>query len=615
MLLGATSLMAQGQTYSLNFSKSDRRMQWRHSLPSWSYAVPVRADSSSLLRLSTSVSRSDILDRRDTGDIWQEDSRVSFSANYPVLGPKAAIGIGGNASQRRSTLRRQGIQRHSLNFNFRYSPLQEGPFRNLRVTVVPGLITAGRAGTDAQGGAVEERGLQYSAALAVTPDFEIGGEKLNPSFSLSKRDNTLKTNKNRNESLSMGLLYTLPGDIRTSMRYAETRSQQSLSQSLSGNPGGDLRFDRSRNLASSVDFSLGEWKVNGKVDLRRQEGKSTVNALPDNRLFGSDRLNQRWSAQFGASGKLDERLDGSMRFSYAGQVEEKLPVVRQDGVLLRAGFADRTDRDLSVSGSFNWQMAEGHRLRLSGRIQMERDGDPGQRREDRDFYSANYSINYQVGSDSGLRTTVKLSTRYTHKVNLRAIRAADNARGRDLNLSASTSYQRLGASISHAFGVGARSTIYDFDRRLSAFESDRRSTIRRNWSMRHSLQCRLVEGLRINMSYTHRAEDAGKLISEEGVQLLDEAGANRSISFGMRYSGGEAFSLATSYRHTLNRDWQYDFSREGNPRQLFRRTHRTLRVEVGYSPAGNNSVSLNGSRSRQRSGTFDNFQMKYNRKF
>ena len=228
--------------------------------------------------------------------------------------------------------------------------------------------------------------------------------------------------------------------------------------------------------------------------------------------------------------------------------------------------------------------------------------------------SNNFNLKYRIHAASGLRASIQFSTRYTHKVNLRAVRAADNARSRDINLSVDTSYRRLGANFTHVFGVGARRTIYDFDRQLSRGESDRRSNIRRHWSMRHSLQRSLGGHLHLNAGYTHRADDSGKLIGEEGVQLLDEAGANQSLRLGLRYSSGETFSCAASYSYTLDRDWQYDFLRREDPRQLVRSSrHRMLRAEVSYAPAGDNALRISGSRSQQRSGTFDNWQVVYTR--
>ena len=102
-------LPAGAETYKLSFSKSSTRMQWTPTLPSWSYAVPVtlsaKGDSTSMLRVSASASLGYTLDQRSEGNTWQDFASLQSSVNYPILGPRASIGISAGTSSRSATLK------------------------------------------------------------------------------------------------------------------------------------------------------------------------------------------------------------------------------------------------------------------------------------------------------------------------------------------------------------------------------------------------------------------------------------------------------------------------------------------------------------------------------
>ncbi|MFH1569152.1 MAG: hypothetical protein ABIL09_14250, partial [Gemmatimonadota bacterium] len=203
----AVALPAAAQTYGLSFTSGGNRMSWTPTLPAWNYAAPVAmsaaGDSTAMLRISAGASLRATLNQRQDGDTWLDNAAVRTAVNYPILGPKASIGVNANMSSSNATLLKQKIRSQAFNFRFQYRPLNdsEGPFRSLRVDLTPGLITARRASAANLDSTIEERGLQYNASLNVSPDVEVGGRKLTGSFGLSKQDNTLKNNKDRSESL------------------------------------------------------------------------------------------------------------------------------------------------------------------------------------------------------------------------------------------------------------------------------------------------------------------------------------------------------------------------------------------------------------------------------
>ena len=171
---------------------------------------------------------------RDGRQNLQENGSVRTSVSYPILGPKATINVSGSISSRSAALVKEKTRSQSIGFGFGYQPLvkSDGPFRSMRVRLTPGFITARKASRANLDSTIEERGLQYNASLSMSPGWEIGKKKLSTSFSLTKRDNTLKNNKNKNESMRFSTGYTLPRGIRANFSASETRSQQGVTRAV-----------------------------------------------------------------------------------------------------------------------------------------------------------------------------------------------------------------------------------------------------------------------------------------------------------------------------------------------------------------------------------------------
>jgi len=635
-LLVANPSPAAGQQYSLSFNKSSTRMTWGHRLPSWSYAVPVRlsasGDSAAMLRVSTSASMRFILDERQERKTWQDNASVSASVNYPILGPKASIGIGANMSTRNATLQQQKIRNQSFNYRFQYSPLQEGRFKSLRVNVTPGLITASRASRANLDSTIEEQGIQYSASLRVSPDVKLAGKKLSNSISMGKRDNTLKNNKNRGENLSMSLGYTLPKDVRTNISMSESRSQVGVTVRLDTAVTAALSESRNTSLSSSMDFKLGRFDLKNRASYRENLRTNTTSAslYADNRYLGTDRESRDWKLETSASGKLTERLVGRFSVRYNSGEEGFLPIeaeiddlqklpdrlVREEDGRWRDPSSDLSTQDFFVNGSLDWQLAEQHSLKLAAWVEIKQAENPGAPEQDRDTYSNNASLSYDGTLASGIRLNIALKNGFHHRVNLHATRSSDNSRNRDIGLDVNTRYERLGISFSHKFGISAKRTIYDFDRQLTPGTGERtgRSNIRRGWSMVHSLRRRFFEHLQLNTRYSYRADDFGELTVESQKQVVREDNSDHNVSFGMSYSPSSTLTTSVNYTYRLDRQWEHQYANYQEERIRNRRNrHQNLGLSVSYNPSSVTRLTMRGSRSRQRSGTFDSFNVSYSR--
>ena len=631
--------------YSLNFSRSSSRTSWNHSFPSWSYSTPVRfsavGDSTSKLTINASASMGFSLDDRSTGKSWQDNASGRSSVNYPILGPKATISLGASMSTRNVTLHKQKTRSQSFNFGFRSKPLSSGPFKSLSANLTPSLITATRASRASLDSTIKETGIRYNASLRVSPDIEIADKKLSNSISLSKTDDTLEHNKDRSERLSGNVSYTFPGDVRVGLSMSENRSQRGLSRRAISEAtvseavvrdtvvSAELAETRGTSFSSNVEFDLGRFKIKNRASYSQNEHTNTANAIQDldNRFFGKDRLGENFSWDASLSGKLVEKLVLNTSVRFRGSDVRRLAVRVLDTSICDSHFtrsADGTCRDPSsdeinrnffLNGSLNWPLADGHSLRLATFGEIKRSENPGDRKQDRDTFNNSVSLSYDGTLRSGAKLSVDLKNSFLHRVNLHATRAVDNSRNRDISLNIGTNYERLGTSFSHRFSVSARRIIYDFDRQVNRRESSRKSNIRRGWSMAHSLRRKVLDDLALNARYNYSANDDGTLILENGAQIVEEENARYTLQFGMTYSPSTDYSAGATYTYKLDRQWDYEYSPLAQSRSLNRRNkHRTLAANFNYNPVGSdNKLSLRGSRSRQRSGTFNSLNVRYTR--
>ena len=644
-LVLAVAAAADAQQYSLNFNRSSTRTTWNHRLPSWNYSTPVRfsavGDSTSKLTINASARMGFPLDERSSGKTWQDNASVSSSVNYPILGPKATIGLSASMSTRNASLQKQKIRNRSFNFRFQSKPLSDGIFKDLSANITPGLITTTRDSRANLDSTIEETGIQYNASLRVSPDIKVAGNKLSNSLSFTKRDNTLTNNKNRSEGFSSSLGYTFPGDVRANLSLSETRSQQGITRSVVSEEvvgaevrrdttvGAELSENRRTGLSSSLNFDLGRFKIKNSASYSQSDRTNTASAAQDrgNRFFGTDRRSEgfNWNAEL--SGKLVEKLLLNTKIRFQASDQRNLAVevldtsrcashfVRSADGTCRDPSSDLTNRSFFLNGSLNWTLAEDHTLRLATFGEIKRSENPGAPEQDRDTFNNSITLSYDGTLPSGAKIGVDLKNSFLHRVNLHATRSGDNSRNRDLSLNVNTSYERLDVSFSHNFSVSAKRTVFDFDRQVNRRETARKSNIRRGWSMNHTLRRKFLDHLALNTRYAYTADDFGTLIVENGAQIVEEDNANHSIRFGMTYTPGADYSTSVNYAYRFDREWQHEYANFAETRLLSRRNrHRTLSVSLNYNPVGSdNKLSLRGSRSRQRSGTFDSFNATYTR--
>ena len=581
-----------------------------------------------MLRISTSASLNYILDERRTGRNWQDNGSVDWLVNYPILGPTASIGVSGRVSTRNATLQRQKIRNQSFGFNFQYNPFQRGLFRSLRASVTPGLITSSRVSRAKLDSTIQEEGIQYNARLSVAPDGRIAGRKVNSSLRLSKRDNTLRNNKDRSETLGLNFGYTFPQDVSTSFSIFESRTQLGVTRSvISEKESGetvlldtaivaDISQTRNTSLSSKVDFRLGRFKIDNSISYRENLNTNTASSDEDgrNRYFGTDRQSKRWSLNTDVSGKLVERIVSRISLAFTKRGQRFLPVKLSDEKVYRDDREDREDQSLSLNGSLDWQPAEHHSITLSSQVRSTRDENPGARTQDRNTLRSTSRLSYGGTLASGLRLTVEFGTSLLHRVNLHASRSSDNSRNRDISLNVNTRYERLEAIITHSFGISARRTIFDFDRQINRRELDRKSNIRRGWNTRHSIRRQFLEHLQLNLSYAYKADDFGKLIVEAQSQLVEEDNNDHTFGFGMSFTPSNSFSLGSHYTYRLDRKWDHLYEDSREERILgFRNRHENLGMNITYRPSRATNLSMRGSRSRQKSGVFDSFNISYSR--
>jgi hypothetical protein len=356
---------------------------------------------------------------------------------------------------------------------------------------------------------------------------------------------------------------------------------------------------------------------------------NTASAEQDagNRYFGTDRESQRWSWQSEVSGKLVEKIVFNSRMRFEGSDQHNLAVRVLDTSRCASYFVttvDGTCRDpssdlsngrLFLNSSLTWTLTKEHSFKLSAWTDIKRAENPGAPEQDRDTYSSSFTVRYDGALASNARVNIELRNSFLHRVNLAATRSGDNSRNRDIGLDIGSSYERLGINISHNFSISAKRTIFDFDRQINRRISTRKSNIRRGWSMNHTVRRKVLNHVQLNSRYSYSADDFGALLVESGAQIVEEDNNRHSIGMGISYSPILALSTTVNYSFLLNRKWkhQYEDFRENRIAGL-RNEHRTLSMSLNYKQKESaNQLSMRGSRSRQRSGTFDTFSINYSR--
>ena len=625
--------VAAADQYRLQFNRSSSRMSWKPTFPGWSHSFPVTYSAGSAtpsnIQISLQAGLGYTLDQRDGKNLWRDSASIRGSIRYPILGPKATIGVNGNMSSSNAALQKQKIRNQSYSFAFQFKPFEDGPFKSMSANLTPGVITAQRASRARVDSTIKETGIQYNASMRVSPSRQVFGQRMSGSVGLTKKDNTLKNNKNKNESLSLSWSYKLPKEISTSLSISESRSERGVTRSVitetetdgeavrDTTVGADLAQSRNTSLSSSVRFKVGSLDMSQSTSYRQNLSQNTANAARDlrNTYFGRDRKSNSWNSETKISGKLTEKLIGSTRIKYSFKEEGRLAVPGDNGELLRDDSADREDRDLQLVGSLDLKMTEDHSIKVSGQVRRIADDNPGSPEQDQDTFSRSATLSYSGKTAGGTSLRASLTNSFSHRVSLHASRSSNNQRTSDMVLNMSTDYRRLGISLNHNFSVSARRAIFDYDRQVNRSERSRKSNIRRGWKMAHSARRKVFDQLNLNGRYSYSADDFGKLIVESGAQLVEEDNNDHSLSFGMTFVPFKTVSFSLNGRWRLDRQYEHTYVRLLEERNLLRRNeHRNIGGSISYTPTSETSLSMNGSRSKQRSGTFDTYSVTFSRK-
>ena len=628
------SVSSAADQYSLKFTKSSSTMSWEPTFPGWSYKFPVTssaADSTEAeVRLSASARMKSTLTQRDGRNLWIDVGSIGGSVNYPILGPKASIGVRGSMSTRTAALQRQKIRNQSYGFSFKYTPVQEGAFKSLHVSLIPGQITAQHTSRANLDSTIEEKGLQYNASLGVSPSRLIAGNRMKTTLRLSKSDNTLKNNKNRRESLSMSWSYKLPKDVASSLTITESRTEVGVPRSAirenrdslgvvvrDTTLATELKRTRNTGVHASLRFKAGRFDVSQEIKYRESLNRNTANAAQDlrNAYYGRDRASKTWEAEIKVSGKLAQKLVGNGSLRYDARDAARLSIELADGATFRDASADRRDRDLRLVGSLDWKLADDHSLMLSGQVRSIADDNPGSPELDQDTISRSARLSYSGTTSNGTSLGATVRSSFSHRVGLHAERSSNNSRTANLEIDLRSQYKRIGINLTHNFGISARRVVFDFDRQVNQNERSRKSNIRRGWTMTHSASRRFAADLTLNGRYTYSADDQGKLIVESEAQLVEQDNSTHSFNLGMTFKPASSLSVTVSSTYRLIRQWNHTYLGLREERNLrSRNEHRNLNGYIIYKPSDVNTLRMNGSRSRQRSGTFDRFLVVYARK-
>ena len=373
---------------------------------------------------------------------------------------------------------------------------------------------------------------------------------------------------------------------------------------------------RSTSVSSSVSYKVKgvDVRTNATYQENLRTNSASADNAPNNIYFGKDREHRSWGFDTSVSGKPLESLVAKSSLRLGASDEAYLSVRLPDGAAFRNPSADLSTGNVFVNGSLDWQAAPGQSVKAQAYAEVKTETNPGAPEQDQNTVSNSLSVSWDGTTAGQTGIGASLESKTYHRVNLDARLSADNLRNSDLSVKFTTRYRRLGVSASHAFSISARRTIYDFDREVNADPDDRRSNIRRGWSMVHTARRQLVGSLEANGRYMYSADDYGSLLLENGAQVVTQDNADHNGTFGLAYSPTSSLSLTSSYSYGLDRQWQYEYRYQQENRYLNRRSeNESLSLSASYKSAKGTSLAMRGSRSRQLSGTYDSINVTYSR--
>ena len=590
LLVLGSAISAFSSEYGLTFTRDNRTYRWNNFLH---YSGPVGQS----VQVNASGGLSKTLIKSAVGssgsDRWQDNHSVSAGFDYRL---REWTTVGVNLAHEQSSVNR-------------------------------GEITT-RTGT-------------LSSTIAFQPRPELRLEQ----FVGGKMDRKKQSNMDTREE---GLNYGFTGSWRPPVPHLQTDLKVALS--------GDrltLGHSASRALTATVKRSLFRGaRVSFSFD-DQQEGRTNLFGPADEAILKrQDRINR--SMSFTAELPLPEDIDFDLSLSSTDRrIEYSLPqgpdeeVGRQNSrktmrrlstqmagrptekLSFSTDFAlgegkndfgrDINDEDLeeiSLAAEIGAVLSSRDSLGLAGHMARTSYDTPHvDNFNDRDSYRSAAKLTYIHTFSRALKLVFEATANFSHLVYLRSQRSANNNWGRLYALYPTLHIRPWeNMFIQQRFSISANYTEYDFEDLFT----DIKSNIFRQAKTTTELTYRLGDAVKLDFSYTYRAEDFGRLVRDDGwVEILSWDKSFQNIDFSISYPLISRLIITPNLGYGHRREYEHS---QGERLFDSRLISKRIGLSGRYKLLANNDMTFSVSRSVEDvSGsperTFDRLQLNLQHSF
>jgi len=588
LTLGFLSLMlavsARASEFGLSFDRDNRTYRWNNFLEYASAAGP-------RLQVRARGDLAKILIKKAPGssgsDRWQDN--LDLSTAFDVrLNDWSAVGM--NLGAQRSSVNRGEIitQGGLFSSSLTVTPLERV---SLKASLGGKLDQKEQSDLDSR-----ESGLSYGLSGSFQP--EISGTQ--SAFEAAFSGDRLNAGHNASRTLAASIHRPLVGGSQVMVSFNDRLDTRT---NLFG-PADETVLKRQDRIYRSVDMSVETpLPLDHHLLLTLSSSDRRIEySLPEGPDEDVARQNSRKTTR-GVAASLQGRPFGKWFLSGDFSLEQGRHDFGRD-------INDEDVEEIFLGARVGTGLSPRDSLEVSGQVARSSFDPPHPDNfNDRDSFTSALKLTYTHRFSEALRLTTETVTNLTHLVYLRSQRSANNNWTRNYGLYPTVSIRPWRfLSIDQAFGISANYTEYDFEDLFT----DIKSNIFRQARTTSDVSYHPGEELDLTLSYTHRVEDFGRLIRENGwVEILSWDKSYQNFELSLSYPLFSGLVIVPNLGYSHRREYEH---RQGGRHFKSRLISKRIGLAGRCRLHPNNGITFSVSRSVEDATdiperTFDRLQL------
>jgi hypothetical protein len=567
VLLIAGAFPTLASEYGLTFTRDNRTYRWNNFLRYTGRAGPriqTHADGD-LSKTLIKAARGSV-----GSDRWQDNLDLSAGFDFR-LNRWSSIGVDlsgeRNSVNRGQIITRTGAISSLLALTPRNDLALEGSLGGK-------LDQKEQSGLDSK-----EDGLSYGLSSAWTPSVAQTRGSLQASLSGDR----LSAGHSSSRALSASLERRLFTRARIALSYDD---QQRGRTNLFG-PVDDTVLKRQdrihRTLNLNADIPLpGEGRF--VLDLSSEDRRIEY-SLPDGPDREVAKQNSRKTSQ-SLSARIAGRPGGSWAVSGDFYLEEGKNDFGRD-------INDEDTEEIALGASLSGDLSPRDSLHFSGHVaRTSNDASHPDNYNDRDTFRSALKLTFAHAYSDALQLQIEAVANFIHLVYLRSQRSANNNWAKVYTLFPAVLIRPWDdLFIRQSFSISANYTEYDFEDLFT----DIKSNIFRQARATTDLNYRLGEELSVDLSYTYRVEDFGRLIREDDwVEILSWDKSYQNVDFSITYPLFSRLTVSPNLGYSHRREYDH---LQGGRRFRSRLLSKRIGLSGRYRLWPDNDMIFSASRS------------------